>query len=378
MQFRKFGNLDFKASALGFGCMRLPVLDANPAHVNEPLAVDMIRHAVDQGVNYFDTAHVYHGGNSERVLGRALQGRREKVKIATKFPTWAVKTSADFDRLLNEQLERLQVQQIDFYLLHNLQAPFWVKVRDLGVLPWLDRIKADGRVAHVGFSFHDSYDLFTEVLAAYDDWTMCQVQYNYMNEHVQAGTRGVLEAARRGLAVVVMEPLMGGCLVRVPEPVQALFDAAASRRAPVDWALQWLWHRPQVSVVLSGMSAMEHVVENVRSACVSGVGSLSPEDLRVVARVQQAYEALRVVPCTQCGYCMPCSTGVDIPRNMQLYSDALVFKGNQLALNRNIYNCMPEKARAGACSACRECEEKCPQNIKVSELMPKIHAQFRR
>ena len=198
MQYRPFGRLDFKVSALGFGCMRLPTLGGDYNKINEPMAIEMLRYAIDHGVNYVDSAHVYHGGNSERVIGKALRdGYREKVKIATKLPTWAVKESKDFDRLLNEQLERLQVNKIDFYLLHNLKTPLWVKVRDLGGLGWLDRIKADGRVGEVGFSFHDSYEVLTEIIEAYDGWAMCQIQYNYMNENVQAGTKGLQFAARK-------------------------------------------------------------------------------------------------------------------------------------------------------------------------------------
>jgi len=377
MQYRRFGKLDFKVSALGFGCMRLPTVGGEVSKIDEPLAVEMLRYAVDHGVNYVDTAWPYHGGNSERLLAKALRdGYREKVKIATKLPTWAVKKSSDFDRFLDEQLDRLETDRVDFYLLHNLQAPFWNSVRELGVLDWLGRIKADGRVGEVGFSFHDSYELLAEIVDAYDDWTVCQIQYNYVNETVQAGTKGLEYAADKGLAVVVMEPLLGGCLASAPAPVQAVWDSAPVRRTPADWALQWLWNKPQVSVVLSGMSTMEQVVQNVESACASGVGSLAQEELDAVSRARDCYESFITVPCTRCGYCMPCPTGIDIPRNMQLYNDALIFKGNQQILNRNIYYCMPKEARAEACVACRECEEKCPQDIKISEWMPRIQEQF--
>jgi len=376
MKYRQFGRLDFDVSALGFGCMRLPTLGGDASVVDEPLAIDMLRYAIDHGVNYVDSAYGYHGGNSEKVVGKALEdGYREKVKVATKLPPWSVKEADDFDRILDDQMDRLQVDHIDVYLLHNLQAAFWPKIRDLGVLDWLTKIKADGRVSELGFSFHDSYELFTEIVDAYD-WTFCQIQYNYMNEEVQAGTKGLEYAAEKGLAVVVMEPLLGGCLVNPPEPIQAIWDSAPAARTPADWALQWLWHKPEVSVVLSGMTAMEHVVENVESACRSGVGSLTEDDLKRFDQVRQEYEAINVVPCTRCGYCMPCSEGIDIPRNIQLYNDALVFGGNQAVLNRNLYHCLPEEARASVCAACRECEEKCPQDIEISEWMPKIAEQF--
>ena len=377
MQYRPFGTLDFRVSALGFGCMRLPIVGGEPKAVDEPLAIAMIRRAIDAGVNYVDTAHGYHGGNSERVLAKALRdGYREKVRIATKLPTWAVKEPGDFDRLLDEQRERLEVERIDFYLLHNLQARFWPPVRDLGVRDWLDRARADGRVGEVGFSFHDSFAWLAEIVDAYDGWTVCQLQYNYVNERVQAGTRGVKYAADKGLAVVVMEPLLGGCLASPPEAIQAIFDAAPQQRTPADWALQWVWNQPEVAVALSGMSTMEQVEQNLASAAASGVGSLTEDDLEPIRQARKQHETLNPVPCTRCGYCMPCPEGVDIPRNLHLYNDALVFKGNQRDLNRNLYRLLPEQARAEACVACCKCEEACPQGIKISAWMPCIHDLF--
>lgn len=377
MNYRPFGHLDFQVSALGFGGMRLPILGADATKVNEPLAVDMIRYAVDQGVNYIDSAYVYHGGNSERAIGKALKdGYRQKVKVATKLPCWAVKQPSDFDRLLNEQLSRLQVEHIDFYLLHNLKATLWPKVRDLGVREWLDKAKADGRIGHTGFSFHDGFDMLKEIVESYGGWTVCQIQYNYVNETVQAGTKGLQYAASKGLAVAIMEPLLGGCLANPPEPIRAMFREARPDRTPAEWGLQWVWSKPEVSVVLSGMSAMAQVVENVASACRSAAGSLTDEELKVVGRAREQYEALSVIPCTRCRYCMPCPNGVDIPHNLQLYNDALVFAGNQRILNRNLYRGLPETARARACKACAECEEKCPQHIKVSEWMPKVDKMF--
>ena len=334
MQYRPFGTLDFQVSALGFGTMRLPTVGGDYNQVDEPLAIEMIRYAIDHGVNYIDSGHPYHGGNSERVLGKALQGGyRDEVKIATKLPCWAVNEPADFDRLLDEQRGRLGVDHIDFYLLHNLQATLWPRVRDLGVLDWLEKNRGGARFGHTGFSFHHSYELFTEILEAYDAWTVAQIQYNYVNEMVQAGTKGLKYAADKGLAVVIMEPLLGGCLVSPPPQVQAIWDSAPVRRTPADWGLQWVWNKPEVACVLSGMTTMEQVEQNVASACRSGVGSLAADELAVIARVREAYEAINVIPCTRCGYCMPCPEGVDIARNLQLYNDAVVHKGNQQTQN---------------------------------------------
>ena len=373
MKYRRFGKVDFDVSALGFGCMRLPTKGAE-SDVDEPKAVEMIRYAIDKGVNYVDTAHVYHGGNSEGVVAKALKdGYRDKVKIADKLPVWEAKKFDDFDRLLEMELERLEVPRIDFYLLHCLNAAFWAGARDLGVLDWLEKTRADGKIGEVGFSFHDDYDLFVEIIEAWDGWSFCQIQYNYMNEAVQAGTKGLEYAAGKGLGVVVMEPLLGGCLANPPEEVRAILDSGPGDRKPADRALQWIWNKPEVSVVLSGMSAMEQVEENVRSACASGVGSLTEDELDVIRRACEEYQGLDTIGCTRCGYCMPCPSGVNIPVILQLYDDMLIFKGNQESLNRTLYSFMPEGERASACTECRECEDKCPQEVKVSEWMPKVH-----
>jgi len=387
MQYRKFGKLDWKGSALGFGAMRLPVINDEYASIDEPEATRMLHYAIDHGVNYVDTAIHYHGGNSERFLSRALQGGyREKVKLATKlFPPY-VEETGDFDRLLNEQLEKLQTDHVDFYLLHGINCRWWPKIRDLGVLDWAEGAIADGRVGHLGFSFHDNYPVFQEIVDAYDNWTMCQIQYNYMNGDYQAGTRGLEYAASKGLAIVIMEPLLGGRLARVPRTVQELWDTAPKKRTPADWGLQWLWNQPEVSVVLSGMSTMQQVEENVASATASGIGALTEEDLALVDRVREVYQDLGPIPCTECGYCMPCPNGVDIPYNFRLYNNGVMYEGGDPGSARWWYRFMVdverkdfegdfhrEKGQAAECIQCRECEEKCPQSIPISEWMPIVH-----
>ncbi len=376
MQYRKFGKLDWKVSALGFGTMRLPYLPNEAgdwSDIDEPKAGEMLCHAIDRGVNYVDTAYPYHEGNSERFLGRALQdGYRGKVKLATKMPCWLVETPADFEKFLDEQLEKLQTDHIDVYLLHALWRERWDKMQKMNVLEWAERAIADGRIGHLGFSFHGTLPLFKEVIDAYD-WTMCQIQYNLLNEDVQAGTEGLEYAAERGVAVVIMEPLLGGALVNPPPDVQRIWDEAG--QSPVDVALRWLWHKPQVSVVLSGMNALEQVQQNLASADRSGVGTLPPEELDLVARVQAAYKGLESIPCTKCAYCMPCPNGVNIPRNFELYNQAVAY--NTESLSKALYNYhMPEAERAGACIACRECEEKCPQQIEISDWMGRVHEKL--
>ena len=370
MKYRQFGRLDWKTSALGFGCMRFPTKNGNE-DIDEAEAARMLRYAIDHGVNYVDTAYPYHGGNSEPFVGRVLQdGYREKVRLATKLPSWKIEEPEDFDKYLNEQLERLKTDHIEFYLLHALREKWWHKLRDLDVLAWAERAKADGRIGHLGFSFHDEYEVFQEIVDAYD-WTFCQIQYNYMDLDTQAGTKGLEYAASRGLAVVIMEPLLGGRLVDPPEPIEEIWDEAPTSRSAADWALQWLWHKPEVSVVLSGMSTMEHVKENVTSADASGIGTLTEEELAVIDRVRETYEALCPIPCTQCNYCMPCPHGVDIPRNLQIYNEGAIYEKPEQA--RRSYEFLDDEKRADACVACLECEDKCPQTIPISDWMVHVH-----
>ena len=374
MKYRKFGQLDWECSTLGFGCMRFPTIDGDSAKIDEAESANMLHYAIDHGVNYIDTAYPYHQKQSEPFVGRTLKGKyREKVKLATKLPCWEVETANDFDRLLNEQLERLQTEQIDFYLLHALNKKSWDKVHGLDVLPWAEKAIADGRIAHLGFSFHDDYPVFEEIIDAYDHWDFCQIQYNYMDTNVQAGRKGLHYAASKGLAVVIMEPNRGGRLVSPPAPVQTLWDTAPHQRTPADWALQWVWNQPEVTLLLSGMSTMQHVIENVASADASGVGTMTEDELAVIQKVREKYQELIAIPCTQCEYCLPCPEGVNIPRVFDVYNDGIMY--DKLDHAKFMYNnFVPETERANLCVACRECEEKCPQNILISEWMPRVHA----
>jgi len=370
VQYRQFGRLDKEISALGFGCMRLPTR-GEYANIDEPEAIKMLHYAIDHGVNYVDTAYGYHGGNSEILVGKALKdGYRQKVNLATKLPHWNVTTADDFDRLLNDQLRKLQTDHIDFYLLHSLNKAAWEKLYNLDVLNWAEKALEDGRIGYLGFSFHDEYAVFKQIIDSYDGWTFCQIQYNYMDVERQAGVKGLKYAASKGLAVVIMEPIQGGRLVDPPEQVQKLWDSAPVKRSPAAWALLWLWNQPEVSVVLSGMSTMEQVIENVETASQSGVGVLSDEELTLVERVRQQYEALCIIPCTGCEYCMPCPNGVNIPRNFSIYNSGYMY--NRAAEARKSYAGMNEDERASACIQCRECEDKCPQHIRISEWMPYV------
>ena len=374
MKYRKFGKLDWKVSALGFGAMRFPVINEDHSKINEPEAIKMMRYAIDHGVNYIDSAYFYHRGSSEVLVGKALQdGYREKVRVATKLPCLDVHAPEDFDRLLNEQLKRLHDKKVDFYLLHGLNKVDWTKMRDLGVLKWAEGAMKDGRIGHLGFSFHDTYDVFQEIVDAYDNWTLCQIQYNYMDEETQAGTRGLKYAHKKGLAVVVMEPIRGGRLAKPPERVAKIWASAPVQRTPAEWALRWVWNHPEVTLALSGMSNMQQVVENVGYAEHSQSHNLTADELALIGRARDAYLSLTAVACTGCRYCMPCPNDVDIPRCFEFYNEALIY--NTAAEQRKWYNSqgMNKENLADMCIKCDQCLEKCPQKLPISELLEKAH-----
>jgi predicted aldo/keto reductase-like oxidoreductase len=372
MKYRNFGKMDWQASVLGFGCMRLPILGDKAEAIDEPQAQRMIRFAINHGVNYMDTAYPYHGGNSELFLGRALRdGYRQKVRLATKMPAWLVETAADFDKYLDDQLKRLQTEHIDLYLLHGLNRTRWSQLCDLGVRDWMPKAIASGRIGAIGFSFHDSFSIFKRIVDEYDGWDFCQIQYNYMDINEQAGTRGLKYAASKELAVVVMEPLLGGRLANPPESARKIFESAQAGRSPVDWALQWLWDKPEVSVVLSGMSTMQQVEENLQSAQKAGIGSFTAREQKVIHQIRADYRKQVPVPCTQCLYCVPCPNGVDIPRNFEIFNKGAMMEAWGSARFR--YGQIPTGEKAESCQQCEECEEKCPQHIGISRWMKYVH-----
>ena len=374
MKYRKFGKLDWKVSALGFGAMRLPVINGDHAAIDEPESIKMIRFAIDHGVNYIDSAYFYHRGNSEVLVAKALRdGYREKVRIATKLPCVEVHVPDDLDRIFNEQITKLQTKQIDFYLLHGLNKVEWTKVRDFGVLKWAERKMVEGQIGHLGFSFHDEYSVFQEIIDAYDNWTMTQIQYNYMDEQTQAGTKGLEYANKKGLAVVVMEPIRGGRLAKPPEKVAKIWAGAPAQRTPAEWALRWVWNHPEVATALSGMGNMEQVIENLAYAEHSQPHNLTSDELALVSKARDAYVSLTAVACTGCKYCMPCPNDVDIPRVFEFYNEAMIY--NTVAEQRRMYN-FPGRFkdhRADKCIKCDQCVDKCPQKLAIPDLLEKAH-----
>jgi len=378
MKYRRFGELDFEPSALGFGAMRLPCEEDNRGNIDEDEAIEMIRYAIDNGVNYVDTAWPYHDGKSEEFVGKVLKdGYRKKVKLATKLPSWEIEDSSDPDEYLDKQLERLDTDHIDFYLLHALSRKHWNNYQelDIDIFEWMKEKRDEGKISYLGFSFHDDLDIFKEIVDTYD-WDFCQIQYNYFDQKFQAGREGLKYAASKGLGVIIMEPLRGGKLAKEPpETIKDIWDRSDKDWSPVKWALRWLWDQPEVSLVLSGMSTMEQVEENVEIAGDSGVNTLSADDRQIVNEVAEKYKELSPVDCTGCNYCMPCPNGVMITHNFRLYNQAEIY--DEYEKNREKYNKhMDEEKRASACVRCGACEEACPQNLPIMDLLEDVAAYF--
>jgi uncharacterized protein len=369
MKYRKFGDLGFDVSALGLGCMRFP--KTKDGKIDEPKSIEMMRFAIDNGINYFDTAYVY--GDSELVVGKGLKdGYREKIKLATKIPP---NRFEDFDVCLDEQLKRLQVDYIDFYLLHNMNEGSWKKAKDNNLLEALDKAKKDGRIKFAAFSFHDKFSVFKEIVDSYD-WDMCQIQLNYLDENFQAGLEGLKYAASKGIPVVIMEPLKGGSLVdNIPEEVKKIFDSVG--KSLVYWAFKWLYNFPEATTILSGMSNMNQLKENIEIFDEAEAGSMSEEELEVIEKVKEVYKGKSKVGCTGCNYCMPCPSGVAIPRIFKIYNDVGI--GGSIDYAKNVYgNLVETKSDASQCTECGKCEEACPQNLTIIKDLKEAHAVLKR
>ena len=372
MLYRKMKKSGKELSILGFGCMRLPTQKDGTVDVGK--AIEAIRYGIDHGINYADTAYVYHGGESEIVLGKALQdGYRAKVNVATKLPTWLVQKREDMVRYLDEQLKKLQTDHVDFYLIHGLGEERWKQMVGLGVSDFLDDALADGRIRHAGFSFHDKAETFQPIVDGYG-WTFCQIQYNYMDEQYQAGTKGLKYAASKGLDVIVMEPLRGGMLTRKVPEVEKLWAGAEKGRSPAGWGLRWVWNHPEVTVVLSGMSSLDQVKENLKYAGEGRAGSLTKPELALISKVKAAYRKRVNVDCTACEYCMPCPNGVDIPGCFGLLNNASMYGIDESM--KFVYNTYNAEGKASKCCECGECADKCPQQIPIPEKLKEVKELF--
>jgi uncharacterized protein len=373
--YRKLGKTGKKVSILGFGCMRLPIIDGNPKNINDPLASEMLHYAIDHGVNYVDTAYPYHGavategGMSEIFVGNVLKdGYRDEVFLSTKLPSWLIEKKEDLNYYLDEQLKRLQTDRIDFYLLHGLGQSTWKTLNQLDVFEFLDSAIDDGRIGYAGFSFHDELKLFKEVVDSYK-WSFSQIQYNYMDQDFQAGKKGLEYAAAKGMGTVIMEPLRGGCLTNnIPPDIQKLWDRAPIKRGLAEWALRFIWNQREVNVVLSGMSTMEQVEENIQIAEEGKISSLAPEEKDLIQEVREVYQTRMHVGCTACGYCIPCPEGVDIPLNLNLLNDVHIYQNMEKPMG-NYSFLTAKKQSATFCTECGECEDKCTQNIEIRKYL---------
>ena len=385
MQYRKMGSLDWEISALGFGCMRLPSRRFSLMGADLEESKRIIRYGIDRGINYLDTAWPYHLGESERVVGEILKdGYREKVKLVTKLPMFLIRKTEDFDRYLNAQLEKLQTEYLDIYLFHSLNKGAFEKIKRLGLIEKMEAAQRQGRIRAIGFSFHDTYPVFKEIIDYYD-WDMTQIQYNYMDTGIQATTDGLEYAHSKGIAVVVMEPVKGGMLANPPTEALEVMHSAGNNRTPVDWALQFLWNRPEVATVLSGMSNMQQVVENCDSADHSGITSFNQEEEDVITRLAEIYREKILVPCTGCEYCMPCPHGVKIPQNYAILNNVSLEKSwlrrfrtgrtyKKLAGTKESLDLENPNGNGSICINCGECLEKCPQEINIPVELERVHA----
>ena len=377
MHYRHLKAVDEEVSALGFGCMRFPTVDESSENIDYKKSAEMLDYALENGVNYLDTAWYYHGGESENFLGEYLSQRRTRddIFLATKLPPPEIEEPADLDYYLEQQLKKLQTDYIDFYLLHSLNRDRWDELKEFDVTDWMVQKREEGLIDYLGFSFHDEYPVFEEIVDHFPGWDFCQIQYNYLDKEYQAGEKGLEYASSRGLEVIVMEPLRGGLLARKPPTaVREIWQESDRDISPAGRALEWLWDDERISLVLSGMSRLKEVQENVRTASRSEPGSLPGKEIELVERAADKMRNLAPVDCTGCSYCVPCPEDIWIPRIFDYYNQSHLYDNFEEMMES--YQRIDAEKRAESCIQCRECEDKCPQNLPISELMPEVDEYF--
>ena len=378
MQYVPFGKHGFNVSRLGFGCMRLPTKkEEDKSVIDRDVAITMIRRGIDSGINYVDTAYPYHGGESEIVVGLALKdGYREKVTLTTKLPIWAVNEEKDMNRILDEQLKKLDVPYVDFYLLHAMSKDRMDKMEAFHYKDFLGQALKDGRIKHAGFSFHDDHDTFLRILHAYDNWGMAQIQFNYLDDEEQAGEAGLREAGRCGVPMVIMEPLRGGALANPPQNVKTLMEQNPRKRSAVEWAFAYIADFPEVATILSGMSTMEQLEDNLRIFDTLTVNGMSQEDRAFAKQLKQAYLSRMPVKCTGCEYCQPCPQNVHIPDIFQAYNSAKMFD-QPGRFTRRYADLCGKGFDASQCVQCGSCEAACPQHLSIIDWLQTIDREYR-
>ena len=381
MIYNTLGKSNLKVSRLGFGTMRLPT-KANNADIDEAEASKMLKYGIENGINIIDTAYPYHSvgldgdGNSEKFLGSFLSENslRDDIILQTKSPSWLMEKHSDFEHYLDIQLEQLQTDYIDIYLLHSLTVPDWTKVKSLDVLDFLDDCLASGKIKHVGFSSHIEIDYMIEILDEYPKWEVVLTQMNYLDEYYQSGVMGLNYLKQINVGSMIMEPLRGGRLVQnIPSEVKKLWDTAETRRSPVEWALQYLWNRDDVDCVFSGMTSFEQVKQNIEIASKEDI--ISENDQELIREVARTYRSYLGNDCTRCGYCMPCPHGVDIINCFTEYNIAHMMQ-NPKASAMQYFSLIDEDARAENCIDCRECIPFCTQMLNIPEELEKVYEYF--
>ncbi len=375
LEYRKWDKLGIETSLLGFGCMRLPLIEGT-SDIDEKAAIDIIRYGIDHGINYIDTAYMYHDGASEVLVGKALKdGYREKVFLADKMPIWYCKDEDEMCNLFDEQFERLDVDHIEMYLVHNLTVSFWQKAKDLNLLPFLEEMKEKGKIKYIGFSFHDEYKLFEEIVDYYD-WDFCQIQLNYMDVDYQAGLKGLKYASSKDIPVIIMEPLKGGRLAaHPPESVEKLIKSSNNDWSFVEWGFKWLTDFPDVKLILSGMNDFSQVKENIETFKHMPSNVMNKEDYVIIDKIRNEYKKLLKIDCTDCKYCLPCPVKIQIPHLFDLYNN--VFLYNDLSGSQVSYNkWMDAKYHADKCTKCGQCEDACPQHLKIMGLLENVHEEL--
>lgn len=371
MEYRSMDKLGIKPSMLGFGCMRFP--QKEDGSIDEVESEKMLDKAIEAGVTYIDTAYPYHNGESEPFVGRVLKKyKRDSFYLATKLPIWKVETIEDVKATFEEQLNRLQVDYVDFYLLHALSKERWEKILKLGVLDFCKEMKEQGKLKYIGFSFHDSYEVFEEILTSWD-WDFCQIQYNYMDTEHQAGDRGYALAEKLGVPMVIMEPIKGGSLAVLPEDIAAMYKEADQEASISSWALRWVGTHSNVKVILSGMSTYSQVLDNLKT--FETFKPLNQEEQVLVEKVAATIRSRVKNGCTGCRYCMPCPFGIDIPKNFAIWNQEAMY-GNPAAAKRKYERELAESARADQCRKCGACEKECPQAISIREDLVRVKEDF--
>ncbi len=371
MEYRSMDKLGVKPSMLGFGCMRFP--QKEDGSIDEVESEKMLDKAIEAGVTYIDTAYPYHNGESEPFVGRVLKKyKRDSFYLATKLPIWKVETIEDVKATFEEQLNRLQVDYVDFYLLHALSKERWEKILKLGVLDFCKEMKEQGKLKYIGFSFHDLYEVFEEILTSWD-WDFCQIQYNYMDTEHQAGDRGYALAEKLGVPMVIMEPIKGGSLAVLPEDIAAMYKKADQEASISSWALRWVGTHSNVKVILSGMSTYSQVLDNLKT--FETFKPLNQEEQALVEKVAATIRSRVKNGCTGCRYCMPCPFGIDIPKNFAIWNQEAMY-GNPAAAKRKYERELAESARADQCRKCGACEKECPQAISIREDLVRVKEDF--